>query len=367
MVNAVLAESIPLTVGDQGGVDSRGIWRSCLIAADVEGSSGYYPAEVLRRDGATAFPAGTHVYLDHPKESDEKERPERSVRDLAGYLVDEASFEEGQDGRGLFARIQFTEEIKDRIRALAPVVGLSIRANGEIEKGPNGRKIVRSVKEGLSVDVVTRAGAGGRLVTMSESSKSESPPASTPSSGTEEGNIPSTIGSGSLVSEVAALKESFADRMQEANVEVARLAQQIRESHRDIEKVLQNNRSMTETITFLRERQEATDAKIAESKGNGDRLKEILGSGLPVASMMRVAESCGLSDDVHERIQTEREYGKRLMRESERGALSSRPESSLGLGLTESVLGDEDNGNALSSASKEDISEVESVLTGKIF
>src|SRR5690554_7670050 len=58
--------------------ESKGIWRIKLIEGDVHGSSGYYPASVLERDGATAFPAGTHIYLDHPTWEEDWQRPERS-------------------------------------------------------------------------------------------------------------------------------------------------------------------------------------------------------------------------------------------------------------------------------------------------
>ena len=114
MSTTVLAESASLA---EAG--TKGIWRSRIIAADVQGSSGYYPGDVLRRDGATAFPAGTHVYLDHPSSSEETDRPERSVRDLAGVLIEDANFEDGPDGSGLFAQVQFLPHVKDLVKSIA--------------------------------------------------------------------------------------------------------------------------------------------------------------------------------------------------------------------------------------------------------
>ena len=71
------------------------------------------------------------------------------MKDLAGYLVDGARFENsGKDGSGLFARIQFIPEIKEMIKSLAPVIGLSIRAAGEVEEAA-GQRIVRSIAQGL--------------------------------------------------------------------------------------------------------------------------------------------------------------------------------------------------------------------------
>ncbi|MBD3004539.1 hypothetical protein [Streptomyces sp. 5-10] len=357
MVTAVLAESAPLA--QPSDIEGKGIWRARLIEADVEGSSGFYPAEVLKRDGPAAFPAGTHVYYDHPSSNEENDRPERSVRDLAGYLVDDAGFEEGPDGNGLFARIQFVEGAKSLAQSLAPIIGLSIRASGDIENTPSG-KVVRSIREGVSVDLVTRAGAGGRLVNMTESTKPVSPPAEeTKSKAATEVNIPSTIGAGSLVNEVSSLKESISDRFQEFSVEIARLGQQLRESQRETEKLLRENRTLSETVTFLRERQEASDAKLGEAKSIGDTLAEILESGVPEPSMIRIAQTYRFGqDDLHESIKREREYLKKVWRESERSGLSKSETGNLG--LTESALRSD-----TTTVSDEDFGEIESVLSGK--
>lgn len=362
---ATLAESATLERPSTEG--PKGIWRSRLIQADVQGSSGFYPADVLMRDGARSFPAGTHVYFDHPTSSEDNERPERSVRDLAGYLVDPAHYEEGPDGRGLFARIQFTETAKNYIRDLVSVIGLSIRAAGEIEVTERGR-IVRSIQEGLSVDLVTRAGAGGRLVNMTESAKPESPPdtsTGTTQMATAPSNaIPSTTGTGALLSEVQSMKDTFADRLDQVGVEVARMAQRLHESQRAMEKQTLENQKLADALVFLRDRQEAVDKKIKESEGVGKTTADLLKSGLPLSSMVRVAEAHRADQDIHEKIQQEREYGKRLMRESERSGLEARDS---GLGLTESASNLFSAATSDSSVSDENLHEIEAVLSGKMF
>lgn len=356
MNQETLREAATLAPDFQSG---KGIWRSCLIEADVQGSSGYYPGAVLKRDGSTAFPAGTHVYFDHPTGSEEVERPERSVRDIAGYLLDDATFEEGPDGRGLFARIQFTEKAKGVVGELAKIIGLSIRAAGQIEETPSGR-IVRQISEGLSVDLVTRAGAGGRLVTMTESATPESPPVeqtvSAPAATTPTLNIPSTIGTGTLLSEVASMKETFSDRVSELQVEVARMAQQLQESRREAEKQNRENAKLAEAITFLRDRAETADKALKESKTTGDVLTELLEAKLPLPSMIRIAQSYRPDQDLHESITHEREYYKKLVRESERGSLEGRESSNLG--LTESAS------SFSSSSSDGDLSEIADLLKG---
>ena len=317
---------------------NKGIWRACIIAADVQGSSGFYPADVLVRDGATAFPAGTHIYFDHPTQTEDEERPERSVREMAGVLLDDAKFEESPDGRGLFTRVQFFEDVKDMIGFRAKHVGLSIRAAGQVEETPQGQRIVRSISHGLSVDLVTRAGAGGRLVTMTESATPESPPAATVAApaAAVAAAIPSTTGTGTLLSEVAALKESVSDRIEELAVGLARNTDQLREARREAEKQAAENRKLAEAISFLRERAEVADKALKESKTTGDVLTELLEAKLPLPSMIRIAQSYRPDQDLHESITHEREYLKQLRRETERGALDGGRDTS-GLGLTEST------------------------------
>jgi regulator of replication initiation timing len=335
----------------------KGIWRALLIAADVQGSSGFYPAEVLKRDGARAFPAGTHIYFDHPSESEEMDLPERSVLKIAGYLLDDATFEETPEGRGLFSRIQFTEKAKPIAKELHSVIGLSIRAAGQIEETA-GQRIVRSIQQGLSVDLVTRAGAGGRLVTMTESATPESPPAEqTANVATQAAAaIPSTIGTGALLSEVAALKDTLSDRVEQLSVDVARMASQIQESRRQSEKQAAENAKLQEAITYLRDRAETADKALKESKTTGDVLTELLEAKLPLPSMIRIAQSYRPDQDLHESITHEREYLKQLRRETERGALNEGREPS-GLGLTESST-------SFSSTGDSDLAEIRSLLGG---
>lgn len=151
-----------------GGTAQR--WRARLIEADRWGSSGYYPRDVLEADGPTAWPAGTPVYLDHPTETEILDRPERSVRDLAGTIATTPIME----GDGLYAEINFYPHVAPLIEAIGTDVGLSIRATAEVEAGErDGRHgwIVTALTEGKSVDVVTKAGAGGKLITLLESAR----------------------------------------------------------------------------------------------------------------------------------------------------------------------------------------------------
>lgn len=361
--NAVLTESAPLLAGT--AAEPKGIWRSRIIEADVDGSSGHYPAEVLRRDGARAFPAGTHVYFDHPTEREEEDRPERSVRDLAGYFLDDAHFEEGPDGRGLFTRIQFTEAAKNHIRDLASVIGLSIRAAGEVENTAKGR-IVRSISEGLSVDLVTRPGAGGRLVTMTESAKPDSPPAegATTTTVIEESNS-SASSTGALHSQFVSMRESMSDRIDQLSIEIARMVQALKESQKLNKQIVEENASIREKLESINDRQTAADHKLGESKKVHEVLGDLIKAGLPVPSLVRLAENYTPGQDLHVAITAEREYLKKVIRESERGELT-RSDSSSNLGLVESAFGGPAD-LASTSVSKADFAEMDDVLSGKLY
>lgn len=355
MSTTVLTESAPLA---EAG--SKGIWRSRIIAADVQGSSGYYPAGVLRRDGPTAFSNGTHVYLDHPSSSEEQDRPERSVRDLAGYLIEDAQFEDGPDGPGLFARVQFLPHVKELIKSIAGHVGLSIRAAGEIDETPTGR-VVQSIKHGLSVDVVTRAGAGGRLITMTESTKPDSPPAEQGATAplAEGAAIPSTLGGGSLLSEVASMKETLSDRVEQLSIEVARMGHQLKESQARVLQRENEAKETAEAVKFLKERQQAADTLVSDTKQVGQVVGTLMEAKLPLPSLVRLAQAYVPGQDLHAAIQQEKEYLKKVIRESERGDLAREGS---GLGLVESMGGGTSD---FGGGSDQDYADLENVLEGR--
>jgi hypothetical protein len=149
------------------------------IIAPGQGSSGYYPADVLKRDGPKVFAEGTHVYLDHPSASEESNRPERSVRDLAGSLTGPAVWNEhGAAGPGLYAPVKFIDSVAPHVNAIAAISGMSIRAAGKTGTREVAGKRVRTIESidvAHSVDVVTKPGAGGKVLDLIESARSGKP------------------------------------------------------------------------------------------------------------------------------------------------------------------------------------------------
>ena len=148
-------------------VEAKADYEIKLIAPG-KGSSAFYPADVLRRDGPKVFGAGTHVYLNHATAAEEAARPEGDVRNLAGVLTTAAEYHESHaKGPGLYARMKVFADHAKTVEEKAPHVGMSIRASGVAESGRmrDGVPVLKTLTNAESVDVVTRAGAGGMILT----------------------------------------------------------------------------------------------------------------------------------------------------------------------------------------------------------
>lgn len=171
MDRLTLSEAFPgVSLTPKG--DGSGRYRALLIR-EGWGSCGYYSREVLERDGPRCWPAGTQQYLNHPTLTEQHEQPERRVQDWASKIVTTPVWDEAE--RGLVAEVQVFPQWRELLNPeFASEVGLSIRAYGAAEHGEaEGREgpIIQRLTEGISVDWVTRAGAGGRVLELIESAR----------------------------------------------------------------------------------------------------------------------------------------------------------------------------------------------------
>lgn len=156
-----------------GGATTTGPGRMLLrlISAGWSMNNNLYPAEVLRRDGATAWPAGTRCYIDHQSEEEEQEHPSGSVKDLAAVLTEDARWDEGS--QSLVAQARLFEPWRTPLSEMAEAkaIGMSIRAWVTGQQGErDGREgfIVESIPGGRSVDFVTVPAAGGEVISVLE-------------------------------------------------------------------------------------------------------------------------------------------------------------------------------------------------------
>lgn len=143
-------------------------WKVRLIEGNRLGSSGYYPAETLLRDGPRLFVKGTPMYLNHQTPEERAAMPFGRIQDYAGELAEDAYY----DGDGLYADIEVFEHHIPTIKALKEKIGISIRAQARTVSQVIDGKSVNVVKElvkARSADFVMKAGAGGKLVSILES------------------------------------------------------------------------------------------------------------------------------------------------------------------------------------------------------
>lgn len=153
---------------EQAGEPGRALVK---IIGPGRGSSGIYTSDVLERDGPAVFTAGMHMYWDHPTLTEQQERPERSLRDLAAVLSEDARWDaNGPEGPGLYARAQVFGPYRDALAQLAEHIGVSIRAAGRVERGDDG-PVITALEQAHSVDFVTHAGAGGEVVELFEAAR----------------------------------------------------------------------------------------------------------------------------------------------------------------------------------------------------
>lgn len=142
--------------------DGAGRYRIRIIAPG-RGSTGMYTAPNLA-ESASLFVPGTHMFFDHQTMTEDWERPERSVRDLAGVF--ESGAEIMPDG-SLEADIKVYPSVNGIIRERWADIGVSINGWSVEEIGPDG--VVPPLAGIQSVDFVTRAGAKGAVLEVLES------------------------------------------------------------------------------------------------------------------------------------------------------------------------------------------------------
>ncbi len=186
------------------------------------GSSGFYPAEVLERDGPVVFPAGTKMYWNHPTLSEEAERPEGDLRNLAAELVSGARWEPaGAAGPGLYADAKVFGPYQAAVEELAPHIGVSIRAAGRAVAGEaDGRtgRIVQQLVNARSVDFVTEPGAGGQIISMFGAARRDVSTQRRRGAEAQDGSTDN-----------GALQEQEAIQMEELQAQLAEAQQQIEE------------------------------------------------------------------------------------------------------------------------------------------
>ena len=261
--------------------DGAGRYRIRIIAPG-RGSTGMYTAPNLA-ESAPLFTPGTHMFFDHQTMTEDWERPERSVRDLAGVF--ESGAEIMPDG-SLEADIKVYPSVNGIIRERWADIGVSINGWSVEEIGPDG---VVPVLAGIqSVDFVTRAGAKGAVLEVLESDgrwRVKSPP--TPSNPTNRTQEEQAVKPEEIVK---AVSEAVAAAMPAAIKEAAALLAADQEK-----KVAEAKKNEAPAVDPY----EAA-AKVAEA------------NDLPKEARVRVMEAVKRGSGVDDAIEAERAYIKAI-------------------------------------------------------
>lgn len=236
------------------------------IIVPGQGSSGIYTAENLA-ESAPLFKAGTEMFIDHPTETEEWERPERSIRDYAGVFLEDATV--GEDG-ALYTVCKVFSGVNELIKDKWEHIGVSINAWCADPISENG--IVPPIAGVRSVDFVTTPGAGGAIVDLLESNRNDNY--------VKEAGMDKEIES-KFDELKASLIEAFNSKLEAAmaTIQEAKAQEPTEEASVDVDSVLEAGR------------------KIAES-------------GLPEAAIVRVREAVKAGADVDSALESERAYLK---------------------------------------------------------
>lgn len=163
---------IPLSEVDMN--EESGVIKGVIVTEGLSANNNYYTLDALRNTGHLF--EGKPIFVDHPTKTEQRDRPERSVRDIAGII---RSTEMGYNKEGKNA-LRFTGYISKaepelRTKIAEGLVGdLSIMAFGTGKRDPkSGVFVVEAFTDAFSVDLVTFAAAGGEVETLFESVQTE--------------------------------------------------------------------------------------------------------------------------------------------------------------------------------------------------
>ena len=148
--------------------------RAVLIEAGTNYSKKrHYPKRTIQ-ESAPLF-AGLKMYLNHPTSMEERERPERDVREWVATIT-ESWYDEGKVLANIAIHANWLWQLFESDPVFREHIGISINAAGRASYSQiDGQtmEVVEKIVTPQSVDWVTEAGARGRVLQLIESEKRE--------------------------------------------------------------------------------------------------------------------------------------------------------------------------------------------------
>lgn len=194
----------------EGELSEKGGFRTILIQEGIGNlrDAFYYSKEALQYAVDNKVFEGKKIFADHPSTEEEETRPERSVKDVLGHF-ENIKLEE-INGRAMITgtvrvpqgpsfdwvrstfghAIEYSKKYPDK-----DFIGLSINASGDAEEismhdllkiapiathekimkaqeqGIEQARITKKITDAISCDLVTQAGAGGKILNLIEKEK----------------------------------------------------------------------------------------------------------------------------------------------------------------------------------------------------
>lgn len=151
-------------------------WDVLLIKAGTSGNQRHYPSSVL--EAAVPLFEGARAYADHPTRDEQRNRPERSIRDVVGWFEGVRWDADEQGIRGTFKILESADWLRSALKSAwdqgkKDLLGFSINALGRVgSKRADNSVLIEAIEKVVSTDVVTTPGAGGRLLGVLESERS---------------------------------------------------------------------------------------------------------------------------------------------------------------------------------------------------
>jgi hypothetical protein len=265
------------------------VWRVKVIEGNRRGSSAYYPKEVVEA-GANLFAKGTRVYGDHPTMDEKWNRPERSYKEIVGVFESDSEF----DGNDLYANVRFFTKHQQEIKELAEagVIGMSIRASGDVEETADG-PVLKAFTSVTSVDVVTTAGAGGGFDKLLESARENSAAESVAESQKKE--------------DIMELPKEFTDALDalvESNKQTATALAAL------VERADKEDKAKADALTEAAKKDEPKAPSAAEIAG------ALVEAELPKAAHAKVIAAVESGTELAEAISAEKKYLETVIEES---------------------------------------------------
>lgn len=261
-------------------------WR-VIAARPGQGSSGYWSEDVLREQGPSAFLPNAQSFINH--------EIDRNPKDLIGTFPEGLFFDE--DEKALVGDLQVFPHWAEFVETVAPHVGMSLYAQGELDEDGNVVTIFPHRQNG--VDLVSQAGLEGskiaeQLLESARALDSEEPGVNAAQEGKENMELEKKVDA--LADTVSKLAESINTLVSEKQTQVAEAAQ-----------VTADETVVAERVAAFAESVQAIDATEGLLPSQRASLLEAAKEGADIAPLIESAKK--LADEAKEAFHVTEDAG----------------------------------------------------------